>query len=77
MSVNVRVGVNCRRPGGVAALASTIALVGRVVDSEDGYLVWFTQESRTLRGPADVMSEARESKFLLARRLVVTIRETV
>jgi hypothetical protein len=36
--------------------ASTIALVGRVLDAGDGVLVWFTQESGTLRGPADVLS---------------------
>ncbi len=33
-----------------------IALVGRILDSGDGVLVWFTQESGTLRDPADVLA---------------------
>jgi predicted dehydrogenase len=43
-------------------LASTIALVGRVLDSGDEFFVWFTQESGTSGGEEDLFSGVPEKQ---------------
>jgi hypothetical protein len=51
-----RIGVHCPQPGVVARPGQHHRPCRRVLDSGHGFLVWLTQESGTLRGPADVLS---------------------
>ncbi|MDA1088328.1 MAG: hypothetical protein O2901_15105 [Verrucomicrobia bacterium] len=51
------------------ALASTITPAGRILDPGNGFRVWFTQQSGTPHGAADVFSGGSRKQFLISHRI--------